>query len=134
MLICLTSLCSILFYVWRTCMEESESDYHFKIEKKSSWKNFHLTSKSWSKLYNFKWFCKRLKLHKCCDKVKTKQEKKRKKMNDSVTALKNNHLIYPSSSSMYNLSIRESEACHLKRRFSHHKLVLLFVIGPSYLS
>ena len=26
---------------------------------------------------------------KCCDKVKTKQEKNRKKMNDSVTALKN---------------------------------------------
>ena len=25
-------------------------------------------------------------LQKCCNKVKTKQEKKRKKMNDSVTA------------------------------------------------
>ena len=36
---------------------------------------------------------------KCCNKVKTKQEKKKqKKMNDSVTALKNKHLIYPSSS------------------------------------
>ena len=35
---------------------------------------------------------------KWCDKVKTKQEKKRKKMNDSVTALKNKQLIYPSSS------------------------------------
>ena len=35
---------------------------------------------------------------KCCDKVKTKQEKKRNKMNDSVIALKNKHLIHPSSS------------------------------------
>ena len=34
---------------------------------------------------------------KCCDKVNTKQEKKQKKMNDSVTALKNKHLIYPST-------------------------------------
>ena len=36
---------------------------------------------------------------KYCDKVRTKQtKKKQKKMNDSVTALKNKHLIYPSSS------------------------------------
>ena len=35
---------------------------------------------------------------KCCNKVKAKQEKKNKKMNDSVTALKNKHLRYPSSS------------------------------------
>ena len=34
---------------------------------------------------------------KCCHKVKTKQ-KKRKIMNDSVTALKNKHFIYPRSS------------------------------------
>ena len=128
------SLRSFSFYVRRTCTEESESDYNFKIEKKSSQRNFHLTSKSWSKLCNFKWFCKCFKLCKCCNKVKTKQEKKRKKMNDSVTALKNKHLIYPSSSSMYKLSIRESEACHLQQRFSHRKLVLLFVVGPSYLS
>ena len=38
-------------------------------------------------------------------KVKTKQGKKRKKMNESVTALKNKHLIYPSSSWIYKLSI-----------------------------
>ena len=40
-------------------------------------------------------------VQKCCDKVKTKQEKKQKKhkkMNDSVAALKNKNLIYPSSS------------------------------------
>ena len=36
---------------------------------------------------------------KCCNKVKTKQEKKnRRKMNDSVTNLKNEHFIYSSSS------------------------------------
>ena len=44
-------------------------------------------------------------LQKCCNKVKTKQEKKQKKMNDSVTAWKNKHLIYPSSSWLYKLSI-----------------------------
>ena len=44
---------------------------------------------------------------KCCHKEKnqTNKQKKRKKMSDSVTALKNKHLIYHSSSWMYKLSI-----------------------------
>ena len=44
-------------------------------------------------------------MQKCCDKVKTKQEKKRKQMNNSVTALKNKHVLYPSSSWINKLSI-----------------------------
>ena len=44
------------------CMEETESDYNFKIREEKLLKEFSPNFEVMIKLYNFKWFCKQLKL------------------------------------------------------------------------